>query len=345
MYTFDSRIRFSESDSQGYLPLTGLLNYFQDASTFQSEDLGRGLAYTKANNLVWVLSAWQIVVDRYPKLGDKVTIGTFPYDFKAFIGLRNFCMMDENGEYLARANSVWSLLSTENGKPVQPSKELLSAYELEEKLDMEYAPRKIPVPAGGQVVDVVTVKKQHLDTNHHVNNGQYVEMAMTFLPESFVIGQLRAEYKKQAFLGDVLYPYVVQEGSKYVVHLTDADGKTYVLERDNVKVLDDGGRGFVVRNASVRIGGIYLVNGVGYTKKTGTYACASYAADETVPKTDTVMCPEAVTGIPETDMGTAVDTLAETPVCSPETGETIVPYAAFFAAAVMGLFRRKKRRI
>ena len=136
----------------------------------------------------------------------------------------------------------------------------------------------------------------------------------------------------------------VEKDVLHKIELT-ADGKTYVLERENVKVLDDGGRGFVVRNASVRIGGIYLVNGVGYTKKTGTYACASYAADETVPKTDTVMCPEAVTGIPETDMGTAVDTLAETPVCSPETGETIVPYAAFFAAAAMGLFRRKKRRI
>ena len=136
----------------------------------------------------------------------------------------------------------------------------------------------------------------------------------------------------------------VEKDVLHKIELT-ADGKTYVLERDNVKVLDDGGRGFVVRNACIRIGGIYLVNGVGYTKKTGTYACASYAADETVPKTDTVMCPEAVTGIPETDMGTAVDTLAETPVCSPETGETIVPYAAFFAAAAMGLFRRKKRRI
>ena len=228
MYTFDSRIRFSESDSNGNLPLTGLLNYFQDASTFQSEDLGRGLAYTKANNLVWVLSAWQIVVDRYPKLGDKVTVGTFPYDFKAFIGLRNFCMMDENGEYLAKANSVWSLLSTETGKPIQPSAELVAPYQLEEKLDMEYAPRKITVPAGGQVVDVVTVKKQHLDTNNHVNNGQYVTIAIEYLPHNFEIRQMRAEYKKQAFLDDVLHVYVVKLEEGYLIALTDEGGAPYV---------------------------------------------------------------------------------------------------------------------
>lgn len=229
MYTFDSRIRFSESDSRGYLPLTGLLNYFQDASTFQSEDLGRGLAYTKAHNLVWVLSAWQIVVERYPKLGEKVTIGTFPYDFKAFIGLRNFCMMDENGEYLAKANSVWSLLSTENGKPVQPSEELLSAYELEEKLDMEYAPRKIPVPGSGRVVDMVMVKKQHLDTNHHVNNGQYVAMAQQYLPENYTVNKLRVEYRKQAMLGDEITPWVSEEDGAYKVAINNEEDAAYAV--------------------------------------------------------------------------------------------------------------------
>ena len=228
MYTFDSRIRFSESDSRGYLPLTGLLNYFQDASTFQSEDLGLGIEYTRERNLVWVLSAWQIVVERYPKLGEKVTVGTFPYDFKSFMGLRNFCMMDENGEYLAKANSVWSLLRTDNGKPSLPTEQMLSSYVLEEKLDMEYAPRKITLPEGGKVVDAVTVKKHHLDTNHHVNNGQYVTIAIEYLPENFVIRQMRAEYKKQAFLDDVLYVHVVKLEEGYLIALTDEGGSPYV---------------------------------------------------------------------------------------------------------------------
>ena len=34
MYAFDSRIRYSETDSEGYLTLDALLNYFQDCSTF-----------------------------------------------------------------------------------------------------------------------------------------------------------------------------------------------------------------------------------------------------------------------------------------------------------------------
>ena len=42
-YEFTSRIRYSETDTNGNLSLEALMNYFQDASTFQSEELGVGL--------------------------------------------------------------------------------------------------------------------------------------------------------------------------------------------------------------------------------------------------------------------------------------------------------------
>ena len=81
MYSFDSRIRYSECDGDCKLRLEALLNYFQDASTFQSESLGVGFAYLVPRNLVWVLAAWQVEIYRYPRLGEAVEIGTLPYDF------------------------------------------------------------------------------------------------------------------------------------------------------------------------------------------------------------------------------------------------------------------------
>lgn len=229
MYTFDSRIRYSETDSEGKLTLASLLNYFQDASTFQSEDLGVGLAYTGERDLAWVLSSWQIVVERYPSLCEEVVIGTMPYDFKGFLGSRNFVMMTKQGEYLAKANSLWSLLSTKTGRPALPTEEMLTKYPLEEKLPMDYAPRKIAIPEGGTRENVIVVKKHHLDTNHHVNNGQFVSMAMEYLPEDFVIRRMRAEYKMQAFLNEELHPYVVPTEDGYVIALEDVQGKPYSI--------------------------------------------------------------------------------------------------------------------
>lgn len=228
MYTFDSRVRYSEVDSGGRLTLASLINYFQDCSTFQSEDLGMGVKRLQEEHLVWVLCFWQIAVERYPKLGERVRIGTQPYELKGFLGHRNFVMMDEKGVYLAKANSLWSLLNTETGKPAPVTEEMREKYELAPKLDMEYASRKIPVPQGGVCREPVAVKKHHLDTNRHVNNQQFIDIAMDCLPEEFTIGQVRAEYRRQAFLDDVLMPRVIPVEGKYIVTLTDETGAAYM---------------------------------------------------------------------------------------------------------------------
>ncbi len=229
MYTFESRIRYSETDSDGCLTMAALINYFQDVSTFQSEDLGLGVAYLKEHHQVWVLSAWQIVVERYPKLGERVIAGTHPYDMRGFMGLRNFYLLDGEGKYLAKANSVWTLLDTQTQRPVAVPEIMTEGYRLEEKLEMEYAPRKIAVPEGGEMLESVIVKKHHLDTNHHVNNQQFIDIAMNYLPEDFPIGQVRAEYKKQAYLDDKLVPVVLRNEDKIYVILQDESGAPYVV--------------------------------------------------------------------------------------------------------------------
>ena len=130
---------------------------------------------------------------------------------------------------LAYANTLWSFLDTDTGRPVRVPEDIERVYVLEEKLDMNYASRKVPMPKNGEQKKPFPVQKHHLDTNHHVNNGQFIDMTMDFLPEDFVIGQLRAEYKKQAFLEDVLLPYVVTGGDRVVVSLTDEKGAPYVV--------------------------------------------------------------------------------------------------------------------
>lgn len=227
MYTFNSRIRYSEVDMDGRLTTESLLNYFQDCSTFQSEDLGLGLSYMKERNLVWVLNMWQIDVSRYPKMGEKVLIGTLPYDFRGFLGYRNFWMQDEKGNRLAVANTIWTLLDTEKGRPAMPPEEMKEGYAVSERLEMEYLPRKIAIPKQGESMPDFAVSRHHLDTNKHVNNGQYVQMALEYVKEDFKIRRLRAEYKKQAFLGDILYPVVYKKEEEYVISLNDREGAPY----------------------------------------------------------------------------------------------------------------------
>ena len=229
MYTWESRVRFSEIGEDKRLTLDGILNYFQDSSTFHSEDIGNGMEVVESLHRVWVLSSWQIVVNEYPKIGERIKLGTWPYDFNRFLGGRNFIMYGDNGRVLAYANSLWTYLNSENGRPARVDDRILELYTLEPKYEMDYADRKITLPEEMTAQNAFPVEVYHLDTNHHVNNGQYVKMAGAYLPKEFEIAQMRAEYKNQAHLNDVIYPYVYSETDKITVCLCDEEKKPYVV--------------------------------------------------------------------------------------------------------------------
>ncbi len=230
MYRFDSRVRYSETDERGCLSITGIMNYLQDCSTFHSEDVGGGLAYLNEHHQAWWLSSWQIVIDRYPRLGERIVMGTWPYERKGIYAYRNFTIQDLKGGYLVRANSVWFLFDTKAGRPVRVKEEDVKRYGgPEERLAMDYAPRKIALPENYEEREPVLVMKHHIDTNHHVNNAQYVEIVRELLPDDFCITELRAEYKKAAVLGDSMIPQVCWTEEGYVAALCDMDKNPYAM--------------------------------------------------------------------------------------------------------------------
>lgn len=231
MYEYKIRIGFSDCDINKTFALTSLIDAFQDCSTFQSEDLGVGFDVLTQHNVVWVINYWELNIYRLPKLCDYVTVGTYPYAFKGCFGFRNFYMKDDKNEYIVKANSMWTLVDTLSSRPSRAPQFISQAYELEEKLDMTYNPRKVLIPETDDVLtlekDPIHIQLHHLDSNHHVNNGQYVKLAMSALGEEENISSLRIDYRKQAHLGDTIYPVVYKTDNKSIVALYDENKSAF----------------------------------------------------------------------------------------------------------------------
>ena len=229
MYQFNSRVRFSETDKNRKLSMEAIVDYFQDCSTFQTEDLGVGFSYLVPQDLTWVLSYWHIEVEEYADLGQEIKICTLPYDFKGCFGKRNFFMETTDGRRIVKADSLWTLLNIKKMFPAKVPEEIWKSYPEEEKIEMEYLPRKIAITGEEEMADTITVQNHHMDCNGHVNNGQYIKMAFTYLPDDFSIRRMRAEYKNQAYGGDILYPYIYKDNNTIIVCLTDQEKKPYVV--------------------------------------------------------------------------------------------------------------------
>ena len=137
--------------------------------------------------------------------------------------------MNMEGKHLAYANSLWVFIDIESGKPTKITEDMLKGYVMEPKFEMDYAPRKISIPAKSKAEETFPVMKYHIDTNDHVNNGQYIQMAKEFIPENFEIKQMRAEYKKAAVYGDMIVPRVNVISDIYTIALCDETGKAYAI--------------------------------------------------------------------------------------------------------------------
>lgn len=220
MYQYNSRIRYSEIGEDGRLTLTSVINYFQDCSTFQSEDCGVGIQYLEEQGKAWMLSSWRILIRRYPEFGERITVGTWPYGNKGIYGYRNFVMEDEAGCRLVEADSTWFLLDLEKGLPCRVTEADVAPYGVPGNwIPMEAAPRKLVLPSACKEGAPITVGPNHIDTNHHVNNAQYVEMAREAAGSRLPVRELRVDYKKAAVLGDVICPRISWDGTAVTVAL------------------------------------------------------------------------------------------------------------------------------
>ncbi len=228
-FEFDGRVRYSEIGHRGTMTLPALVDYFQDCTTFHSESVGLGMERLRKEKKAWVLSYWQVIVERYPKLNERITIGTFPTAFKGLFGNRNMYMLDAEGKRIACANSIWVFMDLEKGRPERPCAEHIEPYGIGEPLDMPYEDRKIEPPAERMDGEPFPVRRYNIDTNEHVNNCQYVQMAMEMLPGDINVRQLRVDYKKSAVLGDMIFPKVSEEAERTVVELCDETGKPYAV--------------------------------------------------------------------------------------------------------------------
>ena len=217
MYSYTTRVRYSEISENENAGILSVINYFQDCCTFESEDKGIGIEWLNEHKTVWMLTGWQIKVDRFPRYCEHIRVSTWACGFKFFVGKRNFTIVnEETGELLVYAYSDWAYMNTETGLPEKnvPQKEL-DEYGISEPLDKEFERGKLRLPAMDEMKpgEPVKVTRQYIDTNHHVNNEQYVKIAMTCIPDELIEGfeglrSFRAEYKQQSVLGDVLYPFV-----------------------------------------------------------------------------------------------------------------------------------------
>lgn len=179
-----------------------------------------------------LLASRQVEILRVPCYKEQLTVTTSVYGMKPMYGFRNTFIYDSQGNPCYRTWSTGAFVDRDSGRLKAVGAAAISSMLIEPQLEMNYRDRRIVLPkSDGLVCAPVTVLRADIDYNRHVNNANYVRMAMELLPEDFVIKDMRVEYRVAARLGDVLVPTVYESENGFIVGLSlESRGQSALIE-------------------------------------------------------------------------------------------------------------------
>ena len=165
------------------LKLSSLLFYAQEVAGKHSALLGADYDALAKKNLFWAVSRHKVQITRLPRLGETITVETWPMPTTKVAYPRALAAYDAQGNELFRSISIWVLMDLESRAMVLPGKSgvevagWLAGNELT-------TPHSI-VPKALQNSAQRTVTYSCLDRNGHMNNTRYLDWVADLLPSKF----------------------------------------------------------------------------------------------------------------------------------------------------------------
>ena len=179
-------------DCFGYLKPSMLLYYLQEVAGSHFSLLEDKHDPIAAKNLFWAVSRHRVQISRLPRLGQTVTVETWPMPTTRVAYPRAMAMYDSDGNVLARSISLWVLMDTQSRTMVLPGKSGVLVNGTQRGNELEVPKSLIPRELSGQCSRTVTYSL--LDVNGHMNNTRYMDWVDDLLPAAFHADHRAAEF-------------------------------------------------------------------------------------------------------------------------------------------------------
>ena len=164
-----------ECGADAVLKLNCMLDYFQDIAACHADLLGIGMKDLLNLHQLWVLSRLRLRFRRYPKLGENLTVMTYPTGLNRLFATRQYQLIAENGDRIVEATSFWIVIDDAKFRPVKPFKMLGEfADRNSDKPRFFTELDKIPEPETPmETLLEYQVLHSNIDLNRHLNNAFY----------------------------------------------------------------------------------------------------------------------------------------------------------------------------
>lgn len=156
--------------------------------------------------LFWALSRNKVQFTRIPKLGETITLETWPLPATRAAYPRSTIAYDEMGNEVFRAISLWVLMDKESRAMILPKKSGVDVPGILRGTELTVPHSILPVPLQNRSLRQVCYTD--LDQNKHMNNTRYLDWVEDLLPSAFFgahsLKELTLCYLNEALEGQTL---------------------------------------------------------------------------------------------------------------------------------------------
>ena len=216
-FEYSMKIPFDMSDVNGYIKIPQLILLSLQVSGMQSIELGMSDMYILENyNLVWIITDYNMKIERLPVFDEKITIETYAKSHNRLFCYRAFNIKDEAGNTIIEMVATFVLMDRDTRKVHPVMSEITDAFDSEFSKTMLRGPRFKELEGG--VEQEYRVRFYDLDMNGHVNNSKYLDwifevMGADFLTK-YIPKKVHLKYVKEVLAGGLITSQYEQEGLK-----------------------------------------------------------------------------------------------------------------------------------
>lgn len=215
-YTEQITLAEGDVDFRGLMRPSALLRCAEHMATAHAWSLGMDKTFYNERHIVYLVGRQAFQFYKVPAMRDTLTMTTYPEQSRRAANKRIMVLRSQSGEELARVDTRWTLVDTDTQKIIRHIPEEMEKR-WNEQVDWELPQM---VPKAGQLTSAgVRLAGYSLcDTNRHINNASYIDVACDALPlEVIEQGPMRfgvIKYHRQVLLGEemeLLYGRAEQE--------------------------------------------------------------------------------------------------------------------------------------
>lgn len=229
-YCYQTSVQYPDIGEDMRLSHRGLLRILQETAARDSDDRGYGLKDIPRTGVFWILAGWRVELLERPAWRTPIQAETWTHSVEGFTSERDF-LVRSGDTLVARATSRWLLINTNTGHITRAAPELVDAFGVDPAVLFQE-----PLPGNGKALPgavatfAATIGRRDVDTNHHLNNIRYLDLALEALPQQVaehLPRTLEIVYRRQILPGAAITClYGMTDGGKHQVELrSEADGR------------------------------------------------------------------------------------------------------------------------